>query len=189
MKITPARLPDILVLDPIVHRDARGFFAETYHARRYRDAGLDATFVQDNHSRSARGTLRGLHWQIGRQQGKLIRVVAGEIFDVAVDVRRGSPTFGQWVGIPITAESFRQVYVPPGFAHGFCVVSEQADVEYKCTDFYDPASERGLIWNDPDVGIEWPIADPTLSPRDRQHPSLAELLRRDDALPGGSAVD
>lgn len=183
MNVIRARIPDLLILEPNVHRDARGFFAETYHAQRYREAGLDVTFVQDNHSRSARGTLRGLHWQIEQPQGKLVRVVAGEIFDVAVDVRRGSPTFGQWVGVPLTADSFRQLYVPPGFAHGFCVVSETADVEYKCTDFYSPAAERGLIWNDPDVKIEWPIAEPILSARDQQHPTLAALLERDDALP------
>jgi dTDP-4-dehydrorhamnose 3,5-epimerase len=183
VNVIPTRLPEVLVIEPTVHRDARGFFVETYHARRYADHGLDATFVQDNHSRSVRGTLRGLHWQVERPQGKLVRALAGEIFDVAVDIRPGSPTFGQWVGVTLSADDFRQIYVPPGFAHGFCVTSEIAEVEYKCTDFYEPAAERGLIWNDPEVGIAWPISDPILSPRDRAHPTLAALQHMEHALP------
>jgi dTDP-4-dehydrorhamnose 3,5-epimerase len=183
MKILPQTLPDVLLIEPTVHRDARGFFLESYHAQRYRDAGLHATFVQDNHSKSVRGTLRGLHWQLERPQGKLLRVLAGEVFDVAVDVRLESPTFGQWVGVTLSADNFLQLYVPPGFAHGFCVTSEIAEVEYKCTDFYDPPAERGLIWNDPAVGIPWPTDDPILSPRDQKHPTLAELKAAGTALP------
>jgi dTDP-4-dehydrorhamnose 3,5-epimerase len=175
MNVIPTALPGVLVIEPRVIRDARGFFVETYHARRYREAGIDVTFVQDNHSRSVRGTLRGLHWQAERPQGKLVRVLVGEVYDVAVDIRLDSPTFGKWVGFTLSAENFRQAWIPPGFAHGFCVTSEVAEVEYKCTDFYDPPSERGLIWNDPDVGIEWPIQEPILSARDQQHPTLSAL--------------
>jgi dTDP-4-dehydrorhamnose 3,5-epimerase len=175
MNVIATAIPDVKIIEPRVFRDPRGFFVETYHARRYHEAGLDAVFVQDNHSRSIRGTLRGLHWQVERPQGKLVRVLVGEVYDVAVDIRLDSPTFGQWVGFTLSAENFRQAWVPPGFAHGFCVTSEVAEVEYKCTGFYDPPSERGLIWNDPDVAIDWPIRDPILSDRDRQHPTLASL--------------
>lgn len=178
MNLIPTSLPGVLIIEPRVFRDERGFFLETYHARRYHEAGLDATFVQDNHSRSTRGTLRGLHWQAERPQGKLVRVLLGEIYDVAVDIRPDSPTFGKWVGFTLSADNFRQAWIPPGFAHGFCVTSEVAEVEYKCTDFYDPASERGLIWNDPEVGIEWPIQDPILSLRDREHPRLSALAAK-----------
>jgi dTDP-4-dehydrorhamnose 3,5-epimerase len=183
MNVIPTRLPEVLIVEPTIHRDPRGFFAETYHARRYAEAGIAATFVQDNHSRSARGTLRGLHWQLDVPQGKLVRVLAGEIFDVAVDIRPESPTFAQWVGVTLSAENFRQVYVPPGFAHGFCVTSESAEVEYKCTDFYTPEAERGLIWNDPEVGIAWPMTDPILSEKDRRNPTLAALRQMAHALP------
>jgi dTDP-4-dehydrorhamnose 3,5-epimerase len=183
MKVIPTRLPEVLLIEPTVHRDVRGFFVETYHARRYAEAGLGVTFVQDNHSRSTRGTLRGLHWQVEHPQGKLVRALTGEIFDVAVDIRPVSPTFGQWVGVTISADRFTQVYVPPGFAHGFCVTSDVAEVEYKCTAFYEPAAERGLIWNDPEVGIRWPIADPILSARDQGHPTLAALRTMAHALP------
>jgi len=175
MNVIATSLPGVLIIEPRVFRDERGFFFETYHAERYRDAGLDVTFVQDNHSRSVRGTLRGLHWQVERPQGKLVRVLFGEIFDVAVDIRVDSPTFGDWVGVSLSADNFRQAWIPPGFAHGFCVTSEVAEVEYKCTDFYDPPSERGLIWNDPEVGIDWPITDPILSARDQRHPGLSAL--------------
>jgi dTDP-4-dehydrorhamnose 3,5-epimerase len=176
MKLIPTSLPGVLIIEPRVFRDERGFFLETYHAQRYREAGLDVTFVQDNHSRSTRGTLRGLHWQAERPQGKLVRALVGEIYDVAVDIRPHSPTFGQWVGFTLSADNFRQGWIPPGFAHGFCVTSDVAEVEYKCTDFYDPPSERGLIWNDPEVGIVWPIQDPILSERDRKHPGLSALV-------------
>jgi len=175
MNVIATSLPGVLIIEPRVFRDERGFFFETYHAERYRDAGLDVTFVQDNHSRSVRGTLRGLHWQVERPQGKLVRVLFGEIFDVAVDIRVDSPTFGDWVGVSLSADNFRQAWIPPGFAHGFCVTSEVAEVEYKCTDFYDPPSERGLIWNDPEVSIDWPITDPILSARDQRHPGLSAL--------------
>jgi dTDP-4-dehydrorhamnose 3,5-epimerase len=171
-------LPGVLVIEPDVHQDRRGFFLETYHAAKYRDGGIEAPFVQDNHSRSIRGTLRGLHLQSGRPQGKLIRVVEGEIYDVAVDVRRRSPTFGRWVAVTLSAENFKQCYVPPGFAHGFCVLSQDAQVEYKCTDLYEPASEIGIAWNDPTLSIRWPIAQPLLSDRDRRNPTLAELMER-----------
>jgi dTDP-4-dehydrorhamnose 3,5-epimerase len=171
-------LPGVLVIEPDVYQDPRGFFLETYHAAKYRDGGIAAPFVQDNHSRSIRGTLRGLHLQPGRPQGKLIRVVEGEIYDVAVDVRRRSPTFGRWVAVTLSAANFKQCYVPPGFAHGFCVLSQDAQVEYKCTDLYEPASEIGVAWNDPTLSIPWPIAQPLLSDRDRRNPTLAELIER-----------
>jgi dTDP-4-dehydrorhamnose 3,5-epimerase len=180
MRVHTTELPGVLVIDPVVHRDERGFFVETYHAERYREHGIVAPFVQDNRSRSTVGTLRGLHLQLRRPQGKLIHVIEGEIFDVAVDVRRGSPTFGRWVSVNLSADTFRQVYIPPGFAHGFCVVSPIAQVEYKCTEVYDPASEIGIAWNDPAIGITWPIRELRLSERDSRHPTLATL---GDALP------
>ena len=175
MRVVPTAIPEILILEPDVHTDGRGFFLETYHADRYREHGIPGPFVQDNHSRSLGGTLRGLHLQLRRPQGKLIRVIEGEILDVAVDVRRGSPTFGRWVSVALTAENFKQVYIPPGFAHGFCVVSPVAQVEYKCTDVYDPSSEIGIAWNDPALGISWPVAQPLLSKRDSSHPTLSEV--------------
>ena len=175
MRFTPLALPDVILVEPDVHRDARGFFLETYHVERYRSGGIPGPFVQDNHSRSVRGTLRGLHAQRRRPQGKLVRAVDGEMFDVAVDVRRASPTFGRWVGVRLSGENFRQLYVPAGFAHGFCVLSEVVNVEYKCTDFYDPGDEIGLVWNDPEVGIEWPVSDPIISEKDRRLPPLKSL--------------
>ena len=175
MRVVPTDIPAVVVIEPDVHVDGRGFFVETYRADRYREHGIDVPFVQDNHSRSVAGTLRGLHLQLRRPQGKLIRVIEGEVFDVAVDVRVGSPTFGRWVAVTLTAENFKQCYVPPGFAHGFCVVSAIAQVEYKCTDVYDPATEVGVAWNDPAIGISWPVAQPLLSVRDSRHPMLAEL--------------
>ena len=176
MRFTPLALPEVILVEPDVHRDARGFFVETYHLEKYRAGGIAGPFVQDNHSRSVQGTLRGLHAQRRRPQGKLVRAVDGEMFDVAVDIRPGSPTFGRWVGVRLSGENFRQLYVPPGFAHGFCVLSEVVNVEYKCTDFYDAADEIGLAWNDPDVGIEWPIRDPIVSDKDRHLPVLKNLL-------------
>jgi dTDP-4-dehydrorhamnose 3,5-epimerase len=176
--------PEVIVVEPDVFRDARGFFLEHYNSRKYREAGIDAVFVQDNHSYSVRGTLRGLHAQRRRPQGKLVRVIAGEIFDVAVDIRSGSPLFGKWVGITLSAENFRQVYIPPGFAHGFCVLTESAEVEYKITDFYDPADEIGIIWNDPALAIRWPIEEPLLSARDRSLPRVAEIRRSLEGAPG-----
>ncbi len=175
MKVLETALPGVLIIDPQVHGDARGFFVETYHARRYAEHGLPSQFVQDNHSRSQRGVLRGLHYQLRQAQGKLVRVVAGEVFDVAVDVRRGSPTFGQWVGVTLSGENHRQFYVPPGFAHGFCTLSESADFLYKCTDYYDPSSEQGVRWNDPDIGIEWPELDYQLSDKDQGNRLLKDM--------------
>jgi dTDP-4-dehydrorhamnose 3,5-epimerase len=169
-------LPEVLVVTPDVYRDSRGYFLETYHAGKYREAGIAAPFVQDNLSRSVRGTLRGLHAQRRRSQGKLVRVVEGEIFDVAVDIRRGSPAFRRWVAVHLSSENFRQCYVPPGFAHGFCVLSDVAVVEYKCTELYDPADELGVIWNDPDLSIQWPIDEPTLSIKDSSAPRLRDVL-------------
>jgi dTDP-4-dehydrorhamnose 3,5-epimerase len=175
VKFTPLALPEVILVEPDVHRDARGFFVETYHLEKYRAGGIPGPFVQDNHSRSVQGTLRGLHAQRRRPQGKLVRAVDGEMFDVAVDTRRGSPTFGRWVGVRLSGENFHQLYVPPGFAHGFCVLSPVVNVEYKCTDFYEPADEIGLAWDDPDVGIEWPIRDPIISDKDRRLPRLRDL--------------
>jgi len=178
VRVIATKLPGVLLVEPHVYRDDRGFFLETYRADRYREHGIPGLFVQDNHSRSAGGTLRGLHLQPGRLQGKLIHVIEGEVFDVAVDVRRGSPTFGRWVSVVLSAENFKQCYVPPGFAHGFCVLTPVAQVEYKCTDLYDPATEIGIAWNDPALAIAWPIGEPLLSDRDRQNPTLAELAQR-----------
>lgn len=173
MRVETTKLPGVLIIEPRVFRDERGFFLETFHAARYAEHGLTLPFVQDNHSRSVKHTLRGLHFQRTKPQGKLVRVIQGEIFDVAADVNPASPTYGQWVGVSLSADSFRQIYVPPGYAHGFCVVSEIAEVEYKCTDFYEPADEGGVMWNDPVLGVEWPTDAPILSARDQTHPALA----------------
>ena len=178
MRFLPTDLPGVILVQPDVYRDARGFFLETYQAERYRAGGIAETFVQDNHSRSLEGTLRGLHAQLRRPQGKLVRAIEGEIFDVAVDIRRGSPTFGRWVGYTLSADDFRQLYVPPGFAHGFCVRSPVAQVEYKCTDYYDPADEISLAWDDPEIGIAWPVAEPRLSARDQAALPLAAAIDR-----------
>ncbi len=177
MRVIATELPGVLIVEPQVFADRRGFFLESYNQQRYAEHGIDVAFVQDNHSRSARGTLRGLHYQAPPGQAKLVRVVAGEVFDVAVDIRRGSPTYGHWVGVTLSAENHRQLYVPTGFAHGFCVVSESADFLYKVTSYYAPAEERGIAWDDPALGIEWPVQDPILSDRDRHHPPLAEAPR------------
>ena len=173
MKFLETELPGVLIVEPDVFRDARGFFLETFHASRYRDGGIPYDFVQDNHSKSIRGTLRGLHAQRRRPQGKLVRAAQGEIFDVAVDIRPSSATFGKWVGASLSGENFRQMFIPPGFAHGFCVLSGSAEVEYKCTDFYDRADEIGVRWDS--AGIEWPIQDPLLSPKDAALPTLLEI--------------
>ena len=157
---------------------AEGFFLETYHHKKYRDAGIPETFVQDNYSRSAQGILRGLHAQIRHPQGKLIRVSQGKVFDVAVDIRRGSPTFAQWVGVTLSEENFKQIYIPPGFAHGFCVISELADLEYKCTDLYDQDDEIVIAWQDPHINIEWPLQAPLLSKKDSEALGLDEQLER-----------
>jgi dTDP-4-dehydrorhamnose 3,5-epimerase len=172
VRVIETELPGVLVLEPVVHRDGRGFFVETYQAEHLVAAGIPVPFVQANHSRSLRHTLRGLHWQFRRPQAKLVRVTRGEIFDVAVDVRRDSPTFGRWAAVVLNDETLRQTYVPAGFAHGFCVLSDVADVEYLCSDFYDPGGEAGLRWDDPSVGIRWPVSGPVLSERDRRHRGL-----------------
>ena len=171
------RLEGVLVIEPQVHRDERGFFLESYSARTLREHGITTTFIQDNHSRSVQGTLRGLHYQTGAGQVKLVRVLSGAIFDVAVDIRWGSPTFGQWFGEVLSADNFRQLYIPVGFAHGFCVLSETADVAYKCSSYYAPADERGLAWNDPTLAIQWPVSAPILSARDQRHPLLRDIGR------------
>jgi dTDP-4-dehydrorhamnose 3,5-epimerase len=163
------------VVEPDVHRDARGFFLETYHQQKYAAGGIPGPFVQDNHSRSVRGTLRGLHAQVKRPQGKLIRVVEGEIYDVALDIRRASPAFGRWIALRLSGDDFRQLWIPPGFAHGFCVLSEVAHVEYKCTEPYDATDEISVLWNDPDLGIAWPIGEPLVSAKDSRAPRLRQI--------------
>jgi dTDP-4-dehydrorhamnose 3,5-epimerase len=178
LRVRETALPGVLIIEPAVLRDARGFFLETYHAARYREAGIAMPFVQDNHSRSAPGILRGLHAQLGEPLGKLVRCVRGAIYDVAVDVRRGSPHFRRWVGVPLSAESFEQLWVPPGFLHGFCVTGGPADVEYKCTALWNPAEEIAVRWDDPQLAIAWPIAAPRLSDKDAAAPLLSEILDR-----------
>ncbi len=173
MRVEPTALPEVLIIEPRIFKDDRGLFTETFHAERYVAAGLTAPFVQDNASRSIKGTLRGLHFQEPRPQGKLVFTVRGAIFDVAVDIRRGSPNFGRWVGVELNDENRRQLWVPPGFAHGFCALSDLADVVYKCTEVYSPADDRGILWSDPDVGIVWPIEAPLLSPKDAVLPRLS----------------
>lgn len=181
MKVAPTKLSGVFIIEPDVFADPRGFFLETWSQRRYAEAGLPQVFVQDNLSRSTKGILRGLHLQHPFGQGKLVQVMYGEVFDVAVDVRLGSPTFGQWVGTSLSGENHRQIYIPPGFVHGFCVVSEEALFSYKCTEIYHRESELGVIWNDPDVGIEWPVSDPQLSAKDVVFPRLSEIP--EDRLP------
>jgi len=175
MNVIRCEIKGLLIIEPDVFGDARGFFLESWSRDRYRATGLDADFVQDNFSLSCRGTVRGLHFQNPRPQGKLVSVWQGEVFDVAVDIRRDSPTFGRWCGVNLSSENKRQFYVPPGFAHGFAVLSETALFHYKCTDLYSPRDERGFRWDDPSVGIVWPVANPTLSRRDAQAPLLKEL--------------
>lgn len=176
MTIIPTDIPDVLIVEPKVFGDERGFFFESFNLREWREkTGLETAFVQDNHSRSARGVLRGLHYQIEQPQGKLVRVVAGEVFDVAVDLRRASKTFGQWTGVTLSAENKKQLWVPEGFAHGFLVLSESADFLYKTTDYYAPEHERCIRWDDPDLAIDWPLeGDPTLSNKDLQASSFKE---------------
>ena len=178
LRFVATDIPGVIIVEPNVHRDDRGFFLESFHREKYRTGGVDATFVQDNHSLSARGTLRGLHAQNPHTQGKLLRVVEGEVFDVAVDSRRGSPTYGRHVSVVLSAENFKQVYVPPGMLHGFLVTSPTAQVEYKCTAAYHPEAEFSVAWNDPDLGIAWPIDEPVLSDKDAAAPRLAEVEDR-----------
>jgi dTDP-4-dehydrorhamnose 3,5-epimerase len=178
VKFTETPIPGVIQIEPRVHRDARGFFLESFRADAFAANGIDVQFVQDNHSKSVRGTLRGLHMQLARPQGKLVRVVAGSVYDVAVDVRRGSPTFGRYFGVELSADNHQQLYVPPGLAHGFVVTSDVAEFEYKCTDFYDPTSELSIAWDDPEIGIAWPLDAPLLSAKDSAAPRLAEVLDR-----------
>ena len=175
MKVTAAKIPGLLIIDPVVHGDARGSFVETYSRDRYAEAGVSGDFVQDNLSLSRRGILRGLHLQHPRGQGKLCSVIEGEVFDVAVDVRIGSPTFGKWEGVTLSSDNKRQLYIPSGFAHGLCIMSERALFSYKCTDFYSAENELGVAWNDEDIGIEWPINAPLLSDKDRANPKLRDI--------------
>lgn len=167
-------LPGVVIIEPKVLRDDRGFFIETYHQAKFAELGITAKFVQDNHSRSSRGTLRGLHYQLRHPQAKLCRVIEGEVLDVAVDIRRGSPSYGEWTSVVLSADNHRQIFVPEGFAHGFLTLSTTAQFLYKCSDFYRPDDERGVLWNDPDLGIEWGISDPLLSRKDRLNPRLAQ---------------
>jgi dTDP-4-dehydrorhamnose 3,5-epimerase len=176
MKISHSKLKGCVIIEPRVFGDERGFFLETFQAVRYeQEAGIDLPFVQDNHSRSAKGVLRGLHFQKTKPQGKLVRVVRGEVYDVAVDIRKGSATFGEWEGVILSEENKKQFWVPPGFAHGFVVLSDTADFEYKCTDYYDPSDEGSILWSDPDLDIPWPIANPVLSAKDESAKRLVDL--------------
>lgn len=180
MKVLPAELPGLILIQPKVHRDERGFLLETWQEERYREAGIRARFVQDNLSSSLRGALRGLHVQLRRPQAKLIRCASGEIFDVAVDVRKGSPTFARWFGVKLSAENALQMFIPKGFAHGFAVLSRRAEVAYKCSDFYEPKDQLAILWSDPEIGIDWPVEKPLLSPKDRAAKPLKDLY---DLLP------
>jgi dTDP-4-dehydrorhamnose 3,5-epimerase len=180
MKFIPTGLPGVTIIEPDVYRDERGFFVETYRRDKYATGGIDAAFVQDNQSRSAGGTIRALHAQRMHPQGKLVRAIAGAILDVVVDIRRGSPHYLKWVSIELSSNNFRQIYVPPGFAHGICILSEFAEIEYKCTDYYDPEDELRIIWNDPSVAIRWPVCNPILSAKDRDAKSVVEQF---DLLP------
>ena len=181
IKITPTSLPEVLIIEPDVFEDRRGFFMETYHRERYARMGFDRPFVQDNLSYSVKDTIRGLHYQYPKAQAKLIQVLRGELFDIAVDIRRGSPHFGRWTGVLLDGRSRRQVYIPEGFAHGFCVLSEVALFHYKTSDYYSPEVEGGILWSDPALAIDWPVEDPLLSERDRRLPCLTDVAS--DRLP------
>lgn len=175
MKIIQTAIPGVVIFEPKILGDRRGFFLETYREDLIKDAGINQPFVQDNHSRSRKGILRGMHYQLTQPQGKLIRVASGSVFDVAVDVRRGSPTFGEWFGTILDDKNMRMLYVPPGFAHGFLTLSDTADFLYKCTDYYHPQSEQGIAWNDPDIDIAWPSREPMLSEKDQSNPPLSKM--------------
>ena len=181
MKRIKTPLSEVLIIEPDVYRDERGFFLESYRIDKFEELGIGARFVQDNHSKSVKGTLRGLHFQNPHAQGKLVRVTQGEVFDVAVDIRVGSPTFGKWFGTVLNAENMHMMYIPEGFAHGFCVLSDTAEFQYKCTGLYAPDCDRGILWNDPQIGIRWPISDPLLSKKDDMQPRLDDMPR--DLLP------
>lgn len=186
MNVIPTELPGVLIIEPRVFEDPRGFFLETFHATKYEQAGLPTRFVQDNWSRSAKGILRGLHFQEPKAQGKLVFCTRGAVWDVAVDVRKGSPTFGKWVGLELTEANRRQLWVPPGFAHAFCVLSDLADFQYKCTDLYAPECEQSVLWNDPDLGITWPVQEPILSKKDAAAPRLKDMTRLPTYRPEGA---
>lgn len=177
LKVISTVLPGVLIIEPVIHGDSRGFFLETWRQDQYRELGIQEDFVQDNHSRSGRHVLRGLHLQRKQPQGKLVRVARGSVFDVAADVNPRSATFGKWVGAELSDENLRQFYVPPGYAHGFCVLSEMADFLYKCTAYYDYADETGVRWDDPDIAVNWPVEQPLLSNRDKALPFLKDFLK------------
>jgi len=175
MKVISTSLKGVLLIEPSVFEDKRGFFMETYQQKKYMDSGIESNFIQDNLSFSVRGTLRGLHYQFPHAQAKLVQAIKGEIFDVTVDIRRDSPTFAKWTGVHLSGKNRRQLYIPEGFAHGFCVLSETATFTYKCSDFYSPDSERGIFWSDPDIGVDWPVENPVLSDKDRKYAFLKDL--------------
>jgi len=175
MKAIPTSLPGVLVVEPQVFKDARGFFYESFHHAKYANLGIHASFVQTNVSRSAKGVLRGLHYQWPHPQGKLVSVLEGEVYDVAVDIRHGSPTFGQWTGVMLTDENNRHLWIPEGFAHGFCVLSEHATFTYQCTSLYDPTADASIAWNDGDIGVDWPVSAPLISDKDAKAPLLANV--------------
>lgn len=181
IQFTEKPVPGVFLVKPAVFEDDRGFFMETYHKERYSDAGISDKFIQDNHSHSRQWTLRGLHYQLRNPQGKLVYVISGKILDIAVDIRFGSPTFGRWTGTLLSNENKHQLYIPEGFAHGFCVLSETADVIYKCSDLYTPGDEYGVLWSDPDIDIVWPIENPILSEKDSKNPKLSDIP--EDQLP------
>ena len=187
MKVTQTKLPGVLIFEPDVFGDARGWFAETFSGKRYEEAGLKLPFVQDNVSFSEKNVLRGLHFQYPHSQGKLVQALSGEVFDVAVDIRVDSPTFGQWFGERLSAENHKQLYIPPGFAHGFCVLSNTTLFSYKCTDYYSPTTEGGIIWNDPDIGITWPVDTPKVSKKDANYTLLKDIPK--NKLPVLSKVE
>jgi len=182
LKRLATEIPGVMLLEPAAHPDSRGYFLELYHQEKYLEAGISAEFVQDNFSHSVRGVLRGLHYQLRKPQAKLVTALSGEVFDVVVDIRRGSPTFGKWAGAKLSAENKRQLFIPEGFAHGFCVLSEGAEVVYKCSRLYDPQDDRGILWSDPGIGISWPFAPREISTKDAAWPTLEEA-RRLDLLP------
>jgi dTDP-4-dehydrorhamnose 3,5-epimerase len=181
LKFIETSLSNVIVIKPDVFGDERGFFLETFREEEFKEAGITEKFIQHNHSRSIKGVLRGLHYQLTQPQGKLVRVTSGKVYDVVVDIRRGSPTFGQWYGTTLDEENMRMMYVPPNFAHGYVVLSNSADFIYMCTDYYHPESEKGILWNDPQIGIDWPITDVILSNKDKCNPTLAN--QDEDKLP------
>jgi dTDP-4-dehydrorhamnose 3,5-epimerase len=175
VKVIKTSLAGVLAIEPDIFEDDRGYFLETYQEKRYREIGIDVRFVQDNLSYSRKGTLRGLHFQHPRDQAKLVQVIQGNVYDVVVDIRKGSPTYGKWTGVELSGENKRQFFIPPGFAHGFCVMSESAVFSYRCSDYYSPESEVGILWSDPDIGIDWPVTEPLLSKKDREYPRLKDV--------------